>query len=423
VSNEYVLNCIIDPIKGQIKVNGTIIIPALKDSAFFILNRGLRWTKTVRRTASGYHDIAGTKIDNIEVPKFYNGDLWIFDVEDSLQDEFVIEIEYSGRIHPPSKGSEIPTMGYIKRDFVELACYSAWYPVPFNMDTNISFELTLRSPEDWTWEANGRLQKVENSNESSVWRWKQPRPVNDITIVGLPKRNAHLDENSIFWGPKEMIGSQRVLESDVLEMKKELEKWLGPRITDESIRFAVTPRELGGAYARAGLVIVGGGYSTEIKIRRPVLQAMCHEICHDWFCKASVKTYDNWLDEALAEYCSIVITDKHLNEGFLDWRIGLTKEKLDQQKDLPSIRNLTRDQNESYAAYYFRGFLLLNDIAEKYGREKFNEMVGEFAQVCVKQRTVTTEMFLDIMEKKLGEKSRKIVDFWLDFEGPGVPST
>jgi hypothetical protein len=136
-----------------------------------------------------------------------------------------------------------------------------------------------------------------------------------------------------------------------------------------------------------------------------------------------VKTYDNWIDEALAEYCSIVIADEHLNEGFLEWRIGLTKQKLEKQKELPSIRSLTRDQNESYAAYYFRGFLLLNDIAEKFGRKQFNKMIGEFAQICVKQRTVTTEMFLDIMEEKLGRKSRKIANLWLDFEGSGVPNT
>ena len=422
MSNEYSLYCIINPNKGQLKVSGTITIPATEESAFFILNRGLRWTRSVRRTASGDQNISALKTDVVEVPRFYNGDLWTFDIQKSEQDEFVLEIEYSGQIHPPVKGSDMPAMGYIKRDFVELACYSAWYPVPFNMETNLSFDLSFEGPDDWTWEANGKLQRVENNNGTAVWMWKQTRPVNDIVVVGLPKRDAHLDEESLFWGPRDFVGSHKVLDSSVREMKKLLEDWLGPRDTRDSVRFAITPRKLGGAYARSGLIVVGGGYSTDASLRKPVLQAMTHEICHDWFCKASVKTYDNWLDEALAEYCSIMITDDYLNEGYLESRVEKTKQNLEKQGHVPAIKDMTRDHEESYAAYYFRGFLLLHEISQKIGRVEFRKMVGEFAQVCVNQRAVTTDLFLEFLEQKLGKKATAIAKQWLDFEGIGIPS-
>jgi hypothetical protein len=422
ISNEYALKCHINPQKGQIKVSGTIIIPATEESAYFIFNRGLRWTKTIRRTASGYQNLTTSKTDIVEVPKFYNGDLWTFDVQSSRQDEFVLEVEYSGQIHPPSRDSGTPTMGYIKRDFVELACYSAWYPVPFNMETNMSFELELEGPDDWTWKSNGKLEYVENNNGSTVWKWKQTRPVNDIVVVGLPKREAHLDEESLFWGPRNLVGSHKVLDNSAKEMTKSLEDWLGPRDTEDSVRFAITPRKDGGAYARSGLIVVGGGYSTDASLRKPVLQAMCHEICHDWFCKASVRTYDNWLDEALAEYCSIMITDDYLDEGFLESRIEKTKQILEKQGNIPAIRNLTREQREAYAAYYYRGFLLLHEISEKTGRSEFRKMVGEFAQVCAKHKAITTEMFLEFSEQALGKKSRKIANQWLDYSGAGIPS-
>ncbi|MGY5859619.1 MAG: M1 family aminopeptidase [Candidatus Thorarchaeota archaeon] len=422
MSNEYDLKCTINPKKGQIKVRGTIIIPSSIDSAFFILNRGLQWKKAVRRTASGARKITVSRTDAIEVPKFYNGNLWTFDVLDTQQEEFVIEIEYSGQIHPPAKESQMPAMGYIKRDFVELACYSAWYPVPFNMETNMSYELTIEGPADWTWEANAKLQQVESKGESALWRLKQTRPVNDISIVGLPKRDAHLDSESIFWGPRDMVGSHKVLDTSAQEMRKLLDEWLGPRSTSDSLRFAITPRELGGAYARSGLIVVGGGYSTDASLRRPVLQAMCHEICHDWFCKASVSTYDNWLDEALAEYCSIMITDDYLDEGFLEKRVEKTKDRLEKQGHVSAIRNLTRDEDEAYAAYYFRGFLLLHEISDKVGHDEFRKRVGEFAQICVKQRVVTTDMFLEFMEKKIGKKTSKIANQWLDYEGVGIPT-
>ena len=418
MSNDYILQCSIDPRKGKLSVKGIITIPAPPRNALFILNRGLRLTKTIRRTAMGDIALEVYKTDEVEVPRLYNGDLWAFQIGEPDLDEIVIEIEYSGQIHPPVKDSEMPVMGYIKQDFVELACYSAWYPVPANMDTHLFFDVTLKGPKDWTWEANGTLKKTEDSSE---WHWQQRSLVNDITLVGLPVGNAHLDSESLFWGPSGMIGSQKVLDSDVRRLRTLLEDWLGPRVTEEPIRFVITPRKLGGAYARSGLIVVGGGYPTDAKLRRQVLQAMCHEICHDWFCKASVKNYDNWVDEALAEYCSIMITDDYFEDDFLDWRLKITREKLEKQGHVQSIRNLTRDQDESYAAYYFRGFLLLNELSEIVGKKQFRDIIGEFARVSVKSDAVTSEMFLDFIEEKSSKKIHDVANLWLDFEGTGIP--
>ncbi len=421
MSNDYILECSIDPRKGKLSVKGTITIPAPPKNALFILNRGLRWTKTVRRTAMGNIALDVNKTDDIEVPKFYNGDLWVFQIDEPDLDEIVIEVEYSGQIHPPSKESRMPVMGYIKKDFVELACYCAWYPVPFNMETHLFFDVTLEGPKDWTWKANGICEKLRDTEDSNIWKLKQNSLVNDITLVGLPERNAHLDSESLFWGPKEMIGSQKVLDNDARKMLELLEVWLGPRGTENPVKFVITPRTQGGAYARSGHIVVGGGYATDIKLRPQVLQAMCHEICHDWFCKASVKAFDNWVDEALAEYCSIIVTDEYLKSDFLDWRISITKENLEKQGHVSSIRSLTRGQDESYAAYYFRGFLLLNEISEKVGRNLFRDIIGEFARLSVKSDTVTSEMFLDFIEERSSNKILEIANLWLDFEGIGIP--
>ncbi len=416
--NDYNLKCSIDPRKGKLRVKGTITIPAPPRNALFILNRGLRWTKAVRRAATGNIPIDVYPTDEVAVPRLYNGDLWAFAINEPDLDEIVIEIEYSGQIHPPHKESEMPVMGYVKQDFVELACYSAWYPVPANMETHLFYELSLKGPEDWTWEANGTLKSRQDSSE---WRWQQRFQVNDVTVVGLPVRDAHLDSESLFWGPKGMIGAQKVLDNGARKMRTLLEDWLGPRGTDAPIRFAITPRTEGGAYARAGLIVVGGGYPTDIKLRRQVLQAMCHEICHDWFCKASVKNYDNWVDEALAEYCSIIVTDDYLKDDFLEWRLKTTLEKLEKLGHVHSIRNLTRGQDEAYAAYYFRGFLLLNEISKIVGKKQFREIIGEFARVSVKSDTVTSEMFLEFIEEKSSKKISNVANLWLDFEGVGIP--
>jgi hypothetical protein len=183
----------------------------------------------------------------------------------------------------------------------------------------------------------------------------------------------------------------------------------------------ITPRQQGGAYARAGMVVVGGGYPTEPSMLNTVLQAMSHEICHDWFCKASPMTYDNWVDEALAEFCSIHIVNDYANDDFLTSRIDKTIDRLEKAGKIPTIKSLVRDKDESYAAFYYRGFLLLNEVAELVGIEQFRKVVGEFAKICTQSESITSYIFLDLVQKKLGKKSRSMMEKWLDYSGKGIP--
>jgi hypothetical protein len=169
------------------------------------------------------------------------------------------------------------------------------------------------------------------------------------------------------------------------------------------------------------MVVVGGGYSTESNLHNAVLQAICHEICHDWFNKTSPLTYDNWVDEALAEFCSIHIVDDYVNDNFLTSMISKTRDRLEKAGELPAIKDLVREKEESYAAFYFRGFLLLNEVAESVGISEFREVIGDFARECTQRQTITSDMFLDLIQKKLGKKARTLIDNRLTYSGKGVP--
>jgi len=420
----YDLNCEIVPQKGKLSVNGEVHVPISKAKFLFVLNRGLRWKGVSQRIGEESHPVSLHRTDELEVPRFYNGDLWAVETKTEPENnklQRVIQFEYTGQIHPPRKDSELPQMGYIKNNFVELSCYSAWYPVPLSMETYMSYNVSLNGPADWTWDANGVHIGTETSDKTSIWKWKQDRKVNDLTLVGLPHRNAHIDPSSVFWGTKEMVGSQRVFEDHISKLRVMLEDWLGPRVTKAPLRFVLTPRQKGGAYSRAGMVVVGGGYPTEFSLRHQVLQAMSHEVCHDWFCKASPMTYDNWVDEALAEFCSIHVVNDYVNEDFLTSQASKIRDRLEKAGELPSIRSLVREKDESYAAFYYRGFLLLNETSETVGASKFREAIGEFAMICTQSETITSDMFLDHIQKKLGKKPRTRMEEWLEYSGKGVP--
>jgi hypothetical protein len=246
--------------------------------------------------------------------------------------------------------------------------------------------------------------------------------VNDITLVGLPLRDAYIEGDSFFWGPRSMVSSQKRFDKHIHEMRGLLEDWLGSPGTDVPLRFVITPRQQGGAYARSGMVVVGGGYPTELKLQNAVLQAMCHEICHDWFNKTSPLTYDNWVDEALAEFCSIHIVNDYVKGDFLDTRTERARELLEESGVLPAIKSLVREKDESYPAFYYRGFLLLNEVAKSVGISEFRELIGEFARTCTKKSSITSDMFLNLIQNKFGKKVRQLMERWLDYSGRGVPS-
>ena len=424
MSTHYNLQCRINPQMGSLRVKGEVHVFTSEKKFLFVLNRGLKWKGVSQRIEGKSHPVNLYQTSEVQVPRFYNGDLWVFEVkseiEESNQDKMVIEFEYSGQIHPPRKDSDMPAMGYIKRDFVELACYSAWYPVPLSMDTYLSFRVALSSPSDWTWDANGESSEPEVSGNDSIWTWNQTRQVNDITLIGLPVRDAYLDSESFFWGAKRMVSSQKKFDEHIRKVRGMLEDWLGPPGTDAPLRFVITPRQKGGAYARSGMVVVGGGYSTESSLHNAVLQAMCHEICHDWFNKTSPLTYDNWVDEALAEFCSIHVVDDYVGDDFLTSMIRKTRDRLEKAGDLPAIKNLVREKEESYAAFYFRGFLLLNEVAESVGTSEFRKVIGDFARECTQKQTITSEMLLDLIQKKVGKRPRTLMEKWLTYSGKGV---
>ncbi|MFW9768770.1 MAG: M1 family aminopeptidase [Candidatus Thorarchaeota archaeon] len=362
--------------------------------------------------------------DEMKIPRFYNGDLWAFEADSEIErdQDMVIQFEYSGQIHPPKNNTGMPTMGYIKRDFVELACYSAWYPVPLSMETYMSYNVTLNSPSDWTWIANGKKVGTEPSKKHSVWTWNQTRQANDITLVGLPIRDTQIDSDSFFWGPKSMVSSQKRFDRHIYEMRRLLEEWLGPPSTNIPLKFVITPRQQGGAYTRSGMVVVGGGYPTTSSSHNAVLQAICHEICHEWFNRTSPLTYDNWVDEALAEFCSIHIVNDYVREDFLSSHTAKVREQLEKAGDLPAIRELVREQEESHAAFYFRGFLLLHEVSESVGITEFREGIGEFARTCIQSDSITSDTFLNLIQEKFGKKSRQLMESWLEYAGMGVPS-
>jgi hypothetical protein len=342
--------------------------------------------------------------------------------QDLKQDEdefFIFETEYLGNIL-----SSEWDLSRIEDNFVELASYGTWYPIPLKVG-RYNFELTLTSPKEWTWISNSELVKKESMKAKTVWYWKDENKKIDITLLGIPIKQAYKKEGSIFWGLKETVEKNSIYEEYLLERIKALEDWLGPIKSKTRFHYAFTPRDKGGQYSRDGLIATVKELPTEEDMVSRVLQGMIHEVSHAWWNKTSVYDYHNWLDEALAEITSsIIVAEKFGGDQWLDNRATRVLTTLEKAGELPAIRDTSRTAKDAYVLFYYRGFLLFYEIMKRTGKKLFMKIIQGFASYIEDKDSIYTENFLDFLflfEKNIDFDIHKLIHKWLRYEGKGIP--
>ena len=424
VLRKIVLNCEIIPNEKKLDAFALLKYDKMPDKLHFLLNPDL--------SLHNFHiKIGNNKIDNIIIEERKNQEdsfykiakLWEVllptDIDNSENKSFQLVVSYSGKILKSEWD-----LSRIDDNFVELASYGVWYPIPIKAKS-YSYELTLTAPKEWTWIANSDLLNTYPKQDKLAWSWKNETAILDITLLGMPKELMYEKKGSIFWGLKEIVDKNTIYEKHIHERTSALKNWLGALDKRERFVYAFTPREKGGQYSRDGLVVTIRELPTEEEMVARVLQGMLHEINHFWWKKTSVYDYHNWLDEALAEITSsLIIAEKFGGNEWLENRANRILKALEQAGDLTSIRNTPRIMKDAYVLFYYRGFLLFYEILKKMGKEQFKNMIGSFARFIHNKRTVTTEDFLNFLSPystKISYDLGGLVNKWLDYKGIGIP--
>ena len=93
----------------------------------------------------------------------------------------VIVIEYTGTID-----DVINNVNMIQPDLVELALYSAWYPMYKGMNL-FSYELEIDFPLSYITTTNGIFVKQQTENGRTKSTWRSCGPCFDIVAISSPK--------------------------------------------------------------------------------------------------------------------------------------------------------------------------------------------------------------------------------------------
>lgn len=370
--------------KGFAKITGNQKVFCL------FLNKNLTWKKIAVKNDESLIDLPYQKKDLPENSFFKVANYWEIQIpsKNNLNSPYTIIFEYEGTIEPDPWGTN-----YIESDFIELGCYSPWYPI-ISLDDYPSFEIIVNADSEWEW--------ITNSNSKiNSHHWRQPLGDSDLTLLGVKQTKAITKADSnLFWGYKEHLSTFQDLEPKLQEIFQILETWLGPPEFPQ-FHIALTKRTRGGTYVRKTLIVTQIFTRDRIKERYPqILRSWSHEFAHNWFNKASTATYDNWIDEALAEFTSLLVCKQLFGKDHFNQRLHEFKTKILNEPDsLPAISSILRSHSKAHLVYYTWGSLIVSKIYRQLGEKLFLKVIKGYAEQSFKKHANQTQLFIDILKK------------------------
>ncbi|MBD3192634.1 MAG: hypothetical protein GF308_18480 [Candidatus Heimdallarchaeota archaeon] len=384
----------INPNDSELACQGSIQMSNPEEKPFIHLNKLLELEELYLKEKNSRIDLAfsPSEID----PEFFikASKKWSIELPANYQEKEELELffKYRGKI----QRDEPYKTNYLTSEAIELAIYVAWYPI-VELDDNPTFQVKLKRIDNWLWTMNAP-RKSESEN-TIVWERKDP--ATDLTLLGRPKTTAITKEMSaIFWGDKSFLENFSSLEQDILGFKQKLEDWLG-KPKNDAFQIAISSRESGGTYVRQGLISTQGNLPEEYfttKKKRFLLGWM-HEIAHLWFAASEKSTYHNWLDEAIADYSALLLSELFYGKKFFEEILEKHRKMIEKEKDLPAIKEITRSHEKSYIVFYKWGSLILHEIRRKIGLDLFLEVLRDFADKSKKQTVVNTDDFIESLNR------------------------
>jgi len=385
----YDIDVHIDPATRSIEVSGEISGPAeafVSDSMFFYLQKDMK----IENIHANGQVIAVTNTAPSDIRYMPHAEKLYIDTNTLARSSGPVSLSFS------YKGtlSRMPAFfaNTIDTTWTELGLYYPWFP--YNPEKIRLFTFTVRVTADPGYTVFGI---GDISRSSTVTEITAPAPTTDI-VVCLSK-----DVKTYTAGGKNplYIFHHTLTEPVLRRMAEDVEaarnlysSWYGLKNT--GITLIETRRPSGGGYARVGGVVLQGIDPDRFFSRlEGYNRYFAHETAHLWWFKATTTTWEDWLNESLAEYSALrVLRERFGPDTYTSW--------LDNKKETiagtPPIWNFDRnsaDYKTVVKVIYNKGPVLLSELEQKTGSDNFNA----FCKQLIKDDVRTTEGFLTALAR------------------------
>lgn len=393
----YNLDMVIDVKVKKIKVKGYVEINFNKKNSIDLV----LWKNTkIEKIEHGKHNINYFFDTASESPIIYipEGRTLKLDRLINSPEEQSIFFEYECNI------GEISNWGRsFTENWIELGYYTAWYPVNAESENTISninifidslYKVSgsgIINHRGQSWEMNQSWEAFDNVIIASKDLKSKKLKDGDITVEVVYTNFPESDLDSVLLGCKNILNFYKQIYAPLSD-------------NSNYLKFVISPTGGSGGYSRKNYISLRSNYfSTQM------IMGIAHEMAHFWWNKADVNTWQDWLNEAFAEYSMLLYIKQRFGEDVFDTYIDIYKENI--IRSCP-IWGIDRATPEAYTSLYEKGSLILYDLEKLIGSERF----FKFLHHILYENVNTTNKFLAITERDLGIEIRNWIEVKLKAE-------
>jgi hypothetical protein len=272
-------------------------------------------------------------------------------------------------------------------EWVELSIDSGWYP--YEQDSrNFVFDLQVKIDPVYKLVGNGKA-----TGGNGTWRLLRRNSTFDIDLAAARAWKVNSVKLKGFAIRIISVNVPRAAAESFAQRASSaattFTEWFG-RTAAHDLTVVLNPRSDGSSYSRPGYISLA--YSPGAAERQGLFLNLTHEVAHFWWSNAPSSTWENWLNEAFAEYSALMYIRKF--EG-IDTFDKLMSQRAARAENQPPIWGVDRGMHNYAIVIYAKGALRLQQLEGMLGPDNFRKLLATLAQKHVK----TTHDFLDELQE------------------------
>ncbi|HCT95268.1 MAG: hypothetical protein A2X19_00110 [Bacteroidetes bacterium GWE2_39_28] len=394
----YDLNLNYDPISRKINVSGVLTLPAnyAIDNQLDIIS--LYFYKQLVIDSLVINGLFVDDYDTYSGDKYHMPHSSKFEIPISKEiSSKIIRIEFSlsgamGNLPPKSAN-------VVSENWSELGLYYPWFPVNTEVIKHFTFSLNVAKVLGYEIFGLGTIKQLRDRIQIS-----SSTPANDI-IVCYSKKISHFMQksNSTMLDIYYLTLNETIVEKiagDILNIDKEYKRWF--KISDKTkLTLLESLRQDGGGYGRlTGIVLSNLSGDDYQKFNNSYIKYFAHELAHIYWYKADSNSWEDWLNESLAEYCALMFIREFFGENVFS---QIIQKKQVKSNNSPAIWNFDRANSNPEIieiVLYNKGPLILMELESYIGHSNFKN----FLEIVHSNNIKTTRDFIDELKKMFGEE-------------------
>jgi hypothetical protein len=298
-----------------------------------------------------------------------------------------------------------------------------YYPIgdPFYSDSS-NYEVVIKAPKEYIIAASGNLISEKEEGSDKTWQF-QGSSMRDFAFVA--NKDFKVAEQTVdgtivksYYYKEDEKRGKDALDIGVSSIEIFNEKYGKYPYPTYSVVETVFPSGM----EYPGLVYISDNYYKTFSNRDLLTIVIVHETAHQWWYSlvGNDQIDEAWLDEGFATYSESIYIENALSvargKSYFNNSVEERHNEViaDQVIDGVVVRGLEdfRNWDDYGPTVYTRGAVVLNELRNKLGDEKFFQVMQEYFKEY-EFKIASTEDFINISEKVAGQPLDDFFNTWL----------